>query len=349
MNQESAEVYCQRKIFNLSGIEVKHILVYLPQNAVAMSATLIKELCWVAAAYAAELVSEKINPSDFVRFVSLDGSSIQCFSGNELSVDIGLDEVKALKVPVDAVFLCAFWGAPQKILADNQAVFPWLKQLHCQGVPIAAVSNGPFFLAEAGLLDEKVATVYPPVTEQFLQRYPSVKLRSERAITDAGNLYSANGIASGCDLAVSIIEMVYGPEVARKISQDFLVGFNRTYSIANVEFDGQKYHHDRQVLTAQQWLERNFSSDVKLEAVAADIGMSPRNFSRRFKQATGDSPSHYLQRLRMEASRELLRTTDLTVAEVGYRVGYGDLSYFSRVFKKHEGCLPYHYRQEVKS
>ncbi len=313
-----------------------------------MSATLIKELCWVAASYAGELASESVNPSQCIRFISLDGSPVQCFSGNQLSVDVSLKEAAAENIPVDAVFLSAFWGAPKKIMEENQTLLPWLTQLHESNVPIAAVSNGPFFLAQAGLLDDKVATVYPPMKEQFQQRYPNVTLRSERAITDAGNLYCANGIASGCDLAVSIIEMVYGPDVARKVGQNFLVGFNRSYSIANVEFDGQKYHRDRQILTAQQWLERHFNSSVKLEAVAADVGMSPRNFSRRFKLATGDSPSYYLQRLRVEASRELLRTTDLTIAEVGYRVGYGDLSYFSRVFKKNEGCLPHQYRQNIK-
>ncbi|HDY83695.1 MAG TPA: helix-turn-helix domain-containing protein, partial [Halieaceae bacterium] len=194
----------------------------------------------------------------------------------------------------------------------------------------------------------KVATVYPPVADQFHRRYPDVALRPERAITDAGNLYCANGIASGCDLIVSIIEMLYGAGVARRISHDFLVGFNRNYSISHVSFDGQKYHRDRQILTAQQWLERNFSGEVKLEVVAADIGMSPRNFSRRFKRATGDSPSHYLQRVRIEAAKELLRSTDLSVAEVAYRVGYADLSYFSRMFSRHEGCLPLSYRLEVE-
>jgi transcriptional regulator GlxA family with amidase domain len=327
---------------------MKNILIYLPRHAVAMSATLIKELCWVATAYAAEQESLAVDPGQCVRLVSADGAPVNCFSGNQLSVDIGLEEVVAANDPVDALFLCAFWGAPQQIIEENRALLPWLNRLNDQAVPIAAVSNGPFFLAEAALLDNKVATVYPPVADQFQHRYPDVLLRPERAITDAGNLYCANGIASGCDVTVSIIEMLYGPAVARRISHDFLVGFNRNYSISHVSFDGQKYHRDRQILTAQQWLERNFSGEVKLEAVAADIGMSPRNFSRRFKQATGDSPSHYLQRVRIEAAKELLRSTDLSVAEVAYRVGYADLSYFSRMFSRHEGCLPHSYRLEVE-
>jgi transcriptional regulator GlxA family with amidase domain len=323
---------------------VKKILVYMPQRVVGMSAMLIKELIWVAAHNDMQHRGIDANPSDYVQLVSADGRSVRCFSGNEISVDVSLESAQQ----ADAIFLCAFWGAPQHILTENQALIDWLPQAHRAAIPIAGSSNGPYFMAEAGLLDDKVATIYPPTAKDFEQRYPAVNLRPERAITDAGDLYCANGIASGCDLIVSMIELLYGPNIARLISHDYLLGFNRSYTLANMSFDGQKYHRDRQILTAQRWLERNFSNDVKLEVVAADIGMSPRNFSRRFKQATGDTPSLYLQRVRMEAARDLLRNTALSVAEVAYRVGYADLSYFSKVFKRYEGCLPHVFREEVE-
>lgn len=70
-------------------------------------------------------------------------------------------------------------------------------------------------------------------------------------MTDAGNLYCANGIASGCDLTIFLVEMLLGPTIARRISREFQVGFNRSYSGVAVDFDGQKYHQDCQVLAAQ--------------------------------------------------------------------------------------------------
>lgn len=182
-------------------------------------------------------------------------------------VDMALEDAEE----VDAIFLCAFWGPSSQVLKDNRALQPWLIDLHSRGTPIACVSNAPFFVAEAGLLDNKVATVYPPVAKTFERRYPNVDVRPERAITNAGDLYCANGIASGCDLIVSVIEMLYGPAIARQISKEFLLGFNRNYNLANVSFDGQKYHQDRQVLTAQQWLERDYSTVVTMESVAAKL------------------------------------------------------------------------------
>jgi len=323
---------------------VRDILIFVPDRAVGMSITLIKDLCWVAATHAAQEGGSSIDPSQHVRLASLDGDPVRCFSGTELSIDVGLQDAGS----PDAVFIGAFWGPPGPIVDNKPAINDWLTTLHNAGIPISAVSNGPYFLAEAGLLDNKVATVYPPAANQFGKRYPSVKLRPERAITDAGNLYCANGIASGCDLIVSIVELLYGPRIARRIAADFLIGFNRDYTISNLSFDAQKYHRDRQILTAQNWLERHYRGDVRLDAVAADVGMSPRNFSRRFKQATGDNPREYLKRVRLEAARDYLKNTDLSVSEIAHRVGYDDIGHFSRLFADHVGCAPMQYREQVE-
>ena len=239
-------------------------------------------------------------------------------------------------------------GGVQKAREESHLLSPWLQRARERNIPIAAVSNAPFFLAEAGLLKDKVATIYPPAADEFRQTYTSINLRSERAITDAGNLLCANGIASGCDMVTSLIERLYGEDIARQISHDFLLGFKRDYNIANISFDGQKFHNDEQILEAQHYLETHYAKDIKVEIIASQIGMSPRNFSRRFKKATGDTPNHYLQHIRIAMAKDLLRDHDLSIAEVAYQVGYSDLSYFSRIFSRHAGCQPHIYREEAK-
>jgi len=337
---------------------MKDILIYVPDQVIPMSTALIKDLCWIATHYAAiHAASSTANnadnnkqpalaesPGDHVKLVSRDGKPVNTFSGNQFAVDLSLADVHS----VDAIFLCAFWGEAKSELKHNPELMAWLRDAHAQGTAIIGVSNGPCFMAEAGLLDGKVATVYPVSVDSFRQHYPKVNLSPERAITDAGNLYCANGIASGCDLIVAVIEKLYGSEVARKISREFLLGFERSYSLINIAFDGQKYHQDKKVLEAQQWLECHYSEEIKLESVAEQLGMSPRNFSRRFKAAAGSSPREYLLIVRIEAAKELLQTTRLSVSEVAYRVGYSDLSYFSRIFQRSEGCMPHVFREEIK-
>ena len=310
-----------------------------------MSVTLVKELCWVAASYAMENSAQPNTdnrPDSFVKLASEDGKPVRCFSGNEISIDISVDQITS----VDALFIGAFWGPANNLLAESEKILKLLVKLHQKNIPLIAVSNGSFLLAEAGLLNGRIATLYPPAVPAFVRRYPDIDVRPERAITDAGNLYCANGIASGCDLTVSIIKRLFGAEIARRISHEFLLGFSRDYTIANVSFDGQKYHKDKQILTAQSWLENNYTIDVQIACLASDLGMSPRNFSRRFKQATGDNPGLYLKRVRIAAAKELLRESVLSVAEIVYRVGYNDISYFCRIFKAQEGCMPNSYRQD---
>lgn len=320
----------------------QHIAIYCPHNTIGMSATLIKDLCWVAAATAHE--ADSTNAKALVQFISADGKPVQCFTGNQLSVDSALSNIKQ----PDMIFIAAFWGSATDAIKENSAFIDYLATAHQQGIPIVATSNASFFVAEAGLLEHRSATVYPPLEAAFKERYPRVDLQASRAISNADNIFCANGIASGCDLIVAMIEKLFGATIARKISHDFLIGFNRNYSTSNVSFDGQKYHRDPQILETQQWLEQHYNEELSLEHIASDIGMSPRNFSRRFKLATGETPSKYLQRLRIEAAKELLRNSSLSIAEIAYKVGYSDLSYFSRLFKRHEQCSPHAFRDELE-
>ncbi len=312
------------------------VAIFAPQHAVGMSIMLIKDLCWSAQQLAGD---NSISPS--IPLISLDGKPVDCHTGSSITVDGTLDELN----DVDVLFIAAFWGDTEATLKNNNELLPKLKQLYQQGKTLIALSNAAFYLAEAGLLHNRVATLYPPYAEAFRQRYPSIQLRPERAITVADNLYCANGIASGCDLCISIIEQLYGPDAARKVATRFLIGFSRNYPLWNIAFDGQKYHKDRQILMAQQWLERHYHEPFSLTELAVDLGMSMRNFSRRFKEATGDSTLYYLQRLRIEAACDQLKNTDLKVIEICNQVGYHDISAFNKRFKKMTSLTPREYRK----
>lgn len=337
---------------------MKRVLLYLSNQTVAMSASLTKDLFWVACQYVLnqdQQASENNNgvpktasstPANHVQLVSLDGQPVQCSSGNTMTVDCGLNDIDPID-DIGLVVLCAFWGRPKDVLTANRSLKEHLQKLHSAGIPIAGISNGQYFMAEAGLLDDKQATIYPMVVDSFKKRYPKVNLTTDRAITNAGNLYCSNGIPSSCDLIIAMIEKIYGGNIARKISKEFLIGFDRTYTLSNIEFDGQKYHGDKDVLAAQSYLESHYASSISIESLANRMNMSPRNLSRRFSKATGESPSQYLQRLRIQAAKELLLDSTTTVAEISYQVGYEDVSHFSRLFQKHEGCPPQIFRSEA--
>jgi transcriptional regulator GlxA family with amidase domain len=113
-------------------------------------------------------------------------------------------------------------------------------------------------------------------------------------------------------------------------------------------FEYQKNHQDEQILRAQILIEKNYSREISMETLARGIGMGLRNFKRRFRKATGDSPLAYLQRYRVEAAKRLLENTQGSVAEICYQIGYEDLGFFRAIFKRQVGLTPNEYRQRIR-
>src|SRR5262249_36853364 len=104
-------------------------------------------------------------------------------------------------------------------------------------------------------------------------------------------------------------------------------------------------HSDGNISNAQEWLHENFHKTFSLEVPARRVGMSVRNFVRRFKQATGDSPLIYLQKLRIAAAKRLLEGDHPTMQDIGDAVGYHDPAFFRQLFARHTGVSPSAYRQ----
>src|SRR5208337_2871405 len=85
------------------------------------------------------------------------------------------------------------------------------------------------------------------------------------------------------------------------------------------------------------WMAEHVADEFNLERLAAKAGLSKFHFIRLFKTATGLSPSHYLQNLRLDKAKRLLRETKQSVVAVGLDVGYANPSHFARIFRRGTG------------
>jgi AraC family transcriptional regulator len=95
---------------------------------------------------------------------------------------------------------------------------------------------------------------------------------------------------------------------------------------------------------ATDLMEQQLDEPFALQPLAQAAGLSEFHFSRRFKQATGFSPSRYFIRLRMAKACRLLRETSRSVIDIGLDVGYGSPSHFAQVFRREIGVGPSDYR-----
>jgi two-component system response regulator YesN len=97
----------------------------------------------------------------------------------------------------------------------------------------------------------------------------------------------------------------------------------------------------------EQYITDNLKEDINLKDTAAKFNLSPYYFSRTFKKVFGYNFSDYLNLIRINKAKELLKDDSLSIKEICYLVGYSDPNYFSKVFKKYEGVTPTEYREKL--
>src|SRR5262245_32940878 len=94
-----------------------------------------------------------------------------------------------------------------------------------------------------------------------------------------------------------------------------------------------------------EYIEENLDGDLSLEAMAAEVDISPVYLARAFKAAIGQSPHQYVLTRRIDRAKELLRNTDMTVVDVALSSGFSSQSHLSYWFQRHLGVPPAAYRQ----
>ena len=247
----------------------------------------------------------------------------------------------------DAVFLPPIWGNPDVIVDRSPELIDWIQRQDKAGAQICATGTGVGLLAQAGLLDNKVATTHWYYFDEFEKKYPKVNLQRHHFITQAGNLFCCGSINALVDLTVYFIENKFGKEVSQVIEQHFSHEINRTYDKPWYA-TGEARHPDEGIIEVQEWMQSHYSQNFNLKALAEMANMSMRNFSRRFKAAVGKSALNYGADLKIQMAQELLKETNLSHQDIADRVGFKEAGYFARQFKIKNKMTPGEYRQMVR-
>lgn len=248
----------------------------------------------------------------------------------------------------DLLIVPALWRNPLTTLRQHRDLLPWLQQLAQRQARLCAVGTGSFLLAEAGLLDHRPATTHWFYFDQFAQRYPRVQLQRRHLLTEANGIFCAGSINSVADLTIHFIELFYGRQLARKVEAQFSPEIRRPFEQHLYSAGNADVHGDELVAQAQDLMRAKHADALRIPELAHSLGLSMRSLNRRFQLATGISPTVYLQQQRINSARDLLRTSNLTIAEVALAVGYTDSGYFCRLFKESMKQTPREYRQAVR-
>lgn len=277
--------------------------------------------------------------------VTVDGNPLSYSDFLEIKPHASIDGVHDLDliiVPSGGYRESLLRGYPERLKT-------WLATQHQKGVPVAGICTGVFLLAESGILQGRRATTHWAFADVFRLLHPTVVFTPEKIITQDQDVYCSGGGSAGLDLTLMLIERYFGHERARLLSRMFLLERGRDDQNPYMDSRFEKNHKDPDILKAQTFIETRISQDLFVEDVASHVGMSLRNFKRRFKAATGESPLAYLQKLRMEKAKLILEHDDVSIDALAQQVGYEDLGFFRKLFARHTGVNPRDYRRRFRN
>jgi transcriptional regulator GlxA family with amidase domain len=246
----------------------------------------------------------------------------------------------------DLIMIPAFYGNPMDGLEKNQDFVPWIVDQYKHGAEVASLCTGAFLLAATNLLKGKTCTTHWMAADIFRQAFPNIRLMPEKLIIDELGIYSSGGAYSFLNLVIYLVEKYCGRDVAVHCSKVMEIEIDRETQSPFVIFSGQKEHNDEPIKKAQVYIERNVGTRITVDQLSEMFAISRRNFERRFKKATSNTPVEYLQRVKIEAAKKSLESSRENVNEVMYSVGYSDNKAFRTIFKKITGLSPIEYRNK---
>ncbi|WP_052668612.1 GlxA family transcriptional regulator [Nitriliruptor alkaliphilus] len=258
-----------------------------------------------------------------------------------------------LRVDIDALVVPGFdLGSPRHVdrsLANWTSEVAYIASVDAAHIPVASVCVGAFLLGEAGLLEGRQATTSWLFARQLAERYPSADVTADCMIVSDRTVTTTAAFSAVHDLAVRLVRLHAGDDLARLVARVALVADNRNNQAPYVDETLLGTEAGRFTREAKGWLVERLAEPYSLVALAEAFSVSPRTVLRRFEQEAGQSPLTFLQQARVNAAKRLLESPDHDVVSAMESVGYTDVASFRRLFVAHIGVTPAAYRRQFRT
>jgi transcriptional regulator GlxA family with amidase domain len=263
------------------------------------------------------------------QLASLDGQPVAASNGVPIGVHAPLD---TLEQP-DMLLVCA--GLEPLQLAGNRRLHHRLRRFARHGCRVGAISGGSFILADAGLLSNRLCTVHWEYNDLFAARYPDLKQTQDLYVVDRDVFTCSGGIAA-LDMMLHFVREQCGSELALAVAEQFLHPRIREQGDdQRMELHARYGVHDPKLVEVIRLMESTIDAPLYVQAIAARVGVSPRQVERLFRQQIGEPPGPFYLRLRLERGRTLLMQTSHSIQEVALACGFGSTSHFAHAYKRH--------------
>ena len=274
-----------------------------------------------------------------IRLISEGGGPVQSSLGYSVMTD-RFDEGS-----FDTVII---GGVIDGVYEPSPGLVDYLKRAVKTTRRVASMCTGAFFLAEAGVLDDRRATTHWAHARALQTSYPRINVEEDRIFIVDGPVWTSAGMTAGTDLAISMVERDLGVKVARTIAKRMVMFHRRA--------GGQLQHStlldldaksDR-IQTALVFAKSNLHAQLTVDRLAEAANLSVRQFTRAFRAETGQSPAKAVENLRLEAARLMVEQGRLPIDVVARETGFADPDRMRRAFLRAFGQPPQAIRRTAR-
>ena len=266
-------------------------------------------------------------------------------SGIRIVANVSLMDID---FPVDTLLI---GGASFSVIDKIPTNFySWIADHYKDIRRMGSVCVGAFVLARAGLLDNKCATTHWEYCARLKEEFPTIKVDNGPFYVNDGKVYTSGGLSSGIDLSLALVEEDLGRDVALQVARKLVLHLKRTGS--QLQFSNLLITEELKsplVSTIRHWLQKNLDKELRVEQMAEQASMSPRNFARVFLKETMLTPAKFVEKLRVDVVRQYLEDTDLSMEQIAERCGLDNVVSMRRVFLRHLQLTPSFYRHSFRT
>lgn len=213
-------------------------------------------------------------------------------------------------------------------------------ELAARSKRLASVCTGAFLLAEAGLLDGHRVTTHWHAAPRLQQAYPAIKVEPDRIYIEDQQIWSSAGITAGIDLALAMVERDHGSEVSHQVARELVVYHRRSGGQSQFSPLSELEPRSDRIRELLSFIQAHLAEPLPVERLAEQMHLSVRQFSRFFRQQTGESPARAVERLRAEAAHVYITEQQTPIAQIAQFVGFSDAESMRRAFVRIYGLSP---------
>lgn len=229
--------------------------------------------------------------------------------------------------------------------ASSRALRGLVRNACRQGKRVAAVCTGALILAAAGLLDGRRCTTHWQYIERLRREHPAARVVEDALFVEDGGVWTSAGVTAGMDMALAMVADDFGSEVSARVAQDLVMfavrpGSQRQIS-DTLDLPPTRNRKFRDLIL---WVRANPAAKVDVSTLAERCAMTPRTFTRRFREECGVTPAKMVEEARVARAKTYLESTDLPLSRVATLSGFPSRAAMDAAFARRLGLTPGGYR-----